>query len=190
MSGAIEVLEPRVVAPGGVYTCLPDGAATDRRIEDTVEAMSAGLNPFDYHSSQVCLTAQTAYSVIDDRTFALRESIAIAREMRQRRILGLFRRRYSQDQLRLAAESRFRDRVAPTIACTMAAVSYGNAMFALSFFEPNIGVEESLRLAEKQIDRVDLCQLQIYNTLLASGITDAYVERVAARAERMLGKKG
>ncbi len=188
MGGIIEVLEPRVVAPGGIYLCLPDDTATDGRLEESVARASEGLNPFDYHSSQVCLTTQTAHSVIDDKTFASRESLAVARELRQRRFLGLFRRRYTRDQVREAAEARFEKRVAPTIACTMAALSYENAMFALAFFEPNMVVEESLRLAENQIDHVDLCQLQVYNTLLASGITDAYVERVAARAERILSR--
>jgi len=187
MSGVIEV--PSLIAPlDGIYECLPDGTVINPNLEDTVKEESKGLNPFDHHSSQVSLVYQRAYSIVSNPDLATREAFAIAREiMKGRRYLSSSNN--AGKIVRTAVESRFDKMVAPTIACTMAAVSTGNAIYTLEFFEPNISVEESLRLTREQIDRADLCQLQAYNTIRTGKVRDAYVEQVGSRVERILSRR-
>ncbi len=189
MSGVIEV--PELVED--VYELdFPENSAKDTGLGGLVERASAGLNPFDFCSAQGSLALGISLSAVQDQYFVDRESMAVAEEILRRRFLRIFRRRYTVDQVRAAAEARFDKRVAPTIACTMAAVSTSNAMYALSFMEPNLTVRENLENAGNQIDRVDLCQMQIYNTIKTGRVRRAYVDCVAARVEqavkRILGR--
>lgn len=188
MVGVFDLQNVSVIPHDGLYDCFPDDAATDERLEVTVAAASGELKPFDHHSSQVRLTTAKAYLLVDDKTFGIREGIALAREMRMDRALGISRRIYTIDCVRAAAEKRFGNRVAPTIACTMADLSYANALFALGFFAPDASTEESIRLARRQIDRLDLCELQIYNTIRDGPVRGAYVENVATVAEGILSR--
>ena len=161
-------------------------------MENVVDAIKAELNPFKYMASQIRMVRQAALTLLEDDNYIEREAAAVAGKVlaargRFGRVLGP---KYTIDETTAAAELRFNARVAPTFGSMIASKASRTGIEYLDFFESDLGARDSIAAVKEQVDRVDLCQLQVYNTLMDSCVRGAYVSKVGELAERILTGQG
>jgi hypothetical protein len=182
------------VSPGTVIARDNSGNLLSARtsMENVVSAIKAELNPFKYKASQIRMVRQAALTLFEDDIYIGLEASAVAGKILVSRgiLCRLLGPRYAGNEARAAAELRFNTRVASTLGSMIAAKASKGGFEYFAFFEPDIGAKDSIVAVKEQIDRVDLCQLQVYNTLMDSCVRNAYVSRVAEKADEILTGQG
>jgi len=155
------------------YPTYPlSGIARPRNLTiSSLTGLSEDMNPFWYHGTQDSRVVATALAIVKNPLFVEAEARALN--------VGIMTDAYK------AAKTRYDTVVADELARAMSFRSSSLGLYSILEQHQSSSIRDHIQALDEQINRVNFCPAQVKGIIATGKVRDAYVDRVAARAERL-----